>query len=172
MPSEQISTMSATVIKHMNEVMVRVLPMARFLSNTSSRLAPKTKEREVSLEEADETTTAKALRKAGKLEEFVFVSKVKTLHIRKGFINLTPEHWPFFAEGARSTTRDIIVNFGEDKNEEATVWRLVSSDQARIVLETEAQNWLADAISPDERVQITALKDENEDIAVTLKPVA
>lgn len=40
------------------------------------------------------------------------------------------------------------------------------------MLETEAQNWLADAISPDERVQITALKDENEDIAVTLKPVA
>jgi hypothetical protein len=172
-PSEQISTMGTAVIKYITDFMVRIAPLARFLSNTSTRITPKSKSDDVEdRDAADKATSAMELRGADALDEFVYVAEVKSLHIRKGFINLTPEHWPYFSESARATTCDVTVQFGEAVQEPAVVWRLVSNGQARIVLESDAQQWLADAIAPNERVQITAAKNEQEEITITLKPVA
>jgi hypothetical protein len=96
------------------------------------------------------------------------VSELKPLHIRRGFVNLTPNHWPFFALNARTETRAVIVKYDDQVNKKSAVWRLVPNDQARVVLAPPVQEWLEENFSPSDRIQVIALKLGDDDIQITL----
>ena len=96
---------------------------------------------------------------------------LKPLHIRRGFINLTSKHWPFFALNARTETRSAIVKYDDQSDENCTVWRLVPSDQARIVLSPPVHDWLEENAQANDQVQITAIKTDKQNIEITLAVV-
>ena len=57
----------------------------------------------------------------------------------------------------------------EDKiNKKSAVWRLVPNDQARIVLAPQVQEWLEENFGSDDRIQVTAIKLNDQDIQITL----
>lgn len=100
--------------------------------------------------------------------QFTYVSELLGLHIRRGFINLTPRHWPFFAINARTETRPVTVLYGEHKDEKCSVWRLVPDDQARIVLSPAGHDWLEEHFEPGDPIKVRAIKNNDDDITLTL----
>jgi hypothetical protein len=104
--------------------------------------------------------------------QFVYVTHMQPLHIRRGFINLTPQHWDFFARTARSTTRDVRVLYEDKVDEASSVWRLASNDMVRIVVSDAVRVWLEETFEPEDKVQVLATKLDDEEIEVVLEPVA
>lgn len=164
--AEQVAAMGVEIVRVMAERVSELETMFEFLTGRDAR--PKKKKA---------TTKPKAKRAPRKPEtldpdkQFVYVTKLKPLHIRRGFVNLTPEHWEFFASSARATTRSITVNFEDNVDNDSSVWRLSSNDMARIVLSETVQVWLEDNFDADDRVQVTATKKEGDEIEVLLEPV-
>ncbi|MFK7805104.1 MAG: hypothetical protein AB8G95_25955 [Anaerolineae bacterium] len=104
-------------------------------------------------------------------QTFSYVAELKGLHIRKGFINLTPGHWPFFAEGKRTETRPITINFEGKSDATSAVWRLQPDDQARLVLGEAAHAWVQMTFSANSKVTVNALKTPEDQIEVMLVAV-
>jgi hypothetical protein len=105
---------------------------------------------------------------SGAEDSFSYSVELKPLHLRKGFINLTAAHWPFFAQSARTEVREVVLRFGDKTDTRSQVWRLVPNDMARIVLSEAAHTWLEDTFEPGERVEVTAVKRSAKKIEVTL----
>ncbi|MEM9776032.1 MAG: hypothetical protein AAF902_15755 [Chloroflexota bacterium] len=103
-------------------------------------------------------------------QTFSYVAELKSLHIRKGFVNLTPGHWPFFADGKRMETRPITISFAGKSDESGSVWRLQPDDQARIVLGEPAHAWLAATFGPNSKIAVNALRTPDDKIEVILMP--
>lgn len=103
------------------------------------------------------------------VEAFSYVAELQPLHLRRGFINLTPAHWPFFSINARTETRPVIVLAGGIRDKESAVWRLQPGDMARLVLSPRLHNWLGDNYVAGDRVQVLATKS-GDDIEITLTP--
>lgn len=101
-------------------------------------------------------------------EEFTYIADLKPLHIRRGFINMTPQHWPFFAVNARTETRDVSVYYEGLYDKKSAVWRLQPDETARLVLGPAAHEWLEDNFGADDRIMIQSLKLDNDEIQVTL----
>lgn len=125
---------------------------------------------------AKSAKTAKTARKVlnGHHEEpvaqtFSYQTEVKPLYIRKGFINLTSRHWPFFADSARMETRPITIQYGEDQDKNGSVWRLQPDDIARIVLGDSAHGWFEKTFQPNSKISITATRLPDNEIQVVLK---
>ena len=166
--AEQVAAMGVEIVRVMAERVSELEDMVEFLTGRDAR--PKKAK-----------TKAKAKNKAARAprnvetldpdKQFVYVTKLKPLHIRRGFVNLTAEHWEFFARTARATTRTITVNFEDKEDKSSSVWRLSSNDMARIVLSDPVQRWLEDNFDADDRVQVTATKTDDDDIEVLLEPV-
>jgi hypothetical protein len=100
--------------------------------------------------------------------QFTYISELLSLHLRRGFINLTPRHWPFFSKTARTEIRPVTLLYGDKKDEKSTVWRLVPNDQARIVLSATAHGWLEEHFEPGDSIQVRAVKKNDDDITITL----
>ncbi len=167
-PSEQISAMGLAVIKIMSEHIDTILPVFNFLTGqtksktTSKRRAkPKAKSPSASTIEAQPLINAE--------DGFTYTTELKTLHLRRGFINLTPEHWPFFSINSRTETRPVTIYYNGIYDKDSTVWRLVPHDQARIVLSPAVRFWLEDTFAPNDRIQITARKLDEKEIQLSLK---
>lgn len=103
-------------------------------------------------------------------QTFSYTTELKGLHIRKGFVNLTPGHWPFFAEGKRMETRPITISFAGKSDDTSAVWRLQPDDQARLVLGEPAHAWLAATFSPNSNITVNALRTPDDQIEVVLSP--
>ena len=167
-PAEQVATMGTDVVRVMADQVDQMMPVLEFMmgkvkvdtekvTGTAGK-ATKAKSKQVDQEEIKPD------------EQFTYVAELRPLHIRKGFVNLTPQHWDFFAQSARSTTRSVTVAF-EDKIEKgASVWRLSSNDMARVVLSDAAREWLNDNFAPDDKLQVTATKFNDDEIEVVLEP--
>jgi hypothetical protein len=112
------------------------------------------------------TASVKAL-----ADGFTYVTELMPLHIRRGFVNLTPAHWPFFATTARSETRQVTVVFGGRQDRHSSVWRLQPDDQARLVLGQQVHDWLEENFSAGDSIRITTRRLDNDEIRVTLEPV-
>ncbi len=176
MPSEQVAIMGIKVIRVVTQKLDALMPLVRLLSGQSQKPtapaaaapAPKTHLPTSNLPATplNELATSRAL------DEFVYISELKPLHIRRGFINLTPEHWPFFALNARTETRPVQVKYGDKLDTKSAVWRLVPSDQARLVVGSGVQLWLEKNFRPNERITIVAQKDPQDDILITLTHTA
>lgn len=173
--SERASVMGLTVLKYFSDVIVGLMPLAKLLTGQSRKA--KTKARSKSVQAAEqpfaeiEETAIRRPSDAANLDQFTYVSILKPLHIRRGFVNLTPLHWPFFALNARTETRPVVVKYEGHLDKKSAVWRLVPNDQARLVLSPHVQQWLEENFGPDDRLQVTALKVGDEEIQVTLSPV-
>lgn len=169
MPSERVATMGRQIIPESVDEINRMSPLVRFLTGKVKKTKKKPSVRR---SVAVEDTPTSQPDDVANLERFVYVSELKPLHIRRGFVNLTPEHWPFFAISNRTETRDIKLNYGEHSDDKCSVWRLVQGDQVRIVLSVQAQKWLEDHFDPSDLVQVTAVKPDSERIVIKLEPAA
>ena len=167
-PSEQIAAMGRSVVPVMTEQIDALLPLLEFLMGTTR--SKKSKAKSAAKSKAA-TRLAEATDEALEPDQqFIFETVLKPLHIRRGFINLTPYHWDFFAESARSTTREVIVSFEDKADSDSAVWRLAANDMARLVLGDAAREWLEETFSADETIQLVATKRDDNKIESVLGP--
>jgi hypothetical protein len=152
----------------MHDHIVSITPVFYFFSGRTVKTAkvrPKARTISPSADPLRQAATAHAplaLEDVEPDEEFTFETELKPLHIRRGFINLTPEHWPFFADSARATTRKITVLYGGKSDKESSIWRLQPHDQARLVLSSIVREWLENHFAPNDKIEIRAQKIDDE----------
>ena len=106
-----------------------------------------------------------------RVEQFTYTAKLAPLHLRKGFINMTAAHWPFFSINNRTEVREIILKYDGNTDRKSSVWRLNPNNIARIVLSERAQIWLEDNFNTDDEIQVVATKRTNDEIEVELSLV-
>jgi hypothetical protein len=167
--SEQAAAMGTAIIKVMSEDIMTLQPLIRFMTGQAK---PKTKTRTTRPTTKARPKEAPIVQVPEALPEnqFTYVSELMPLHIRKGFINLTSQHWPFFEISARTETRPVVVHFDGRYDRNSSVWRLVPDDQARIMLGPQVREWLEDHFNPNDKIMVTATKLDNQEIQVTLQP--
>lgn len=166
-PSEQVAMMGAKVIDVVGEWLRDFMPLYDALIKREAGAAKKAPKPAAPRPKPEPVPEEPKIAR----EQFTYVSRLQPLHIRQGFVNLTPEHWPFFASGARSTMREVTVAYDDRHDNSAAVWRLAPSDQARVVLSGKAQEWLEDNFEANDRIQVTASKLEDDVIEVKLEAV-
>ena len=103
---------------------------------------------------------------------FRFVAELKPLHIRKGFVNLQPRHWQYFAVGTRMETRPVTVRYNNKRDGESAVWHLSADDQTRIVLSPPVQRWLQDNFVPEDTIEVVVYRLTDNKIEIALNPVS
>lgn len=171
--SEKVAAMGTTVLSLVVEELQALLPLISFLTGVKPKrpaAAQPAKPRPPKKRTVDETSR-KELVDAADLEEFTYVSELKPLHIRRGFINLTSNHWPFFALNARTEVRKVMLDYNDKQDKGCSVWRLVPNDQARLVLSPAVREWLDDNFEPSDEIEIKATKEDSKKITITLRPV-
>jgi hypothetical protein len=172
-PSEQIAIMKQQVTNVLADELNGVLSIVDLFESVQkprkSNRKAKRKSTKATPKQAT-PTTSKAIEKEIDSDSFTYEATLKPLHIRKGFINLTSHHWPFFALNARAGSRPVTIYFDGRYDKEATVWRLQPHDQARIVLGHATHSWLEDNFGPDDTIEVKAFKSLEGDIQVRLAP--
>lgn len=165
--SEKVAAMGTRIISVSVEKVDKLVPLIEFLTGKAKKKKARKKK----------TTKARPVPKpepvkqmSGDEEQFTYVSELKALHLRRGFINLTPEHWPFFALNVRTETRPVTLLYGGQKDEKSSVWRLVQNDQARIALSPPVHHWLEENFDVHDFIQVTAVKKSQDEIHITLAP--
>lgn len=173
MPSEQVATMGTAVVRWVNDRLNALLPVIRAITGQGTRSpAARPKPAKAGLVESAPIVSdeAEAVGES-RIADFIFVADLQPLHIRRGFINLTAGHWPFFAKNARTEIRDdVTLRFGDKLDTRSSVWRLMPSEQARIVLSDAGQRWLERNFDAGGRVEIAAYKNDEAEILITLAP--
>jgi hypothetical protein len=170
-PAEQAATMQREIIPVFSERLSLLAPVITMLRGRSARKAVRAV---VAKKPGRSPVAEKKVRKepvkykAPTSEEFTFVSELKPLHLRRGFINMTPEHWPFFAINARTESRPVILISESMRDEDSSVWRLQPENMARLVLSPRAKRWLEDNFVSGDHIQITATKNSLEEIQIVL----
>jgi len=167
--SEITATMGAQIIPECGDELNRLMPLVRFL--TGKVRQPKKKAPARNRLKVEDTPTGQPADVAS-LERFVYVSLVRPLHIRRGFVNLTPEHWPFFAINNRTETREISLNYGTDSDDKSMIWRLVQENQVRVILSPAAHKWMENNFEPNDLLQVTAMKADSDRIVIKLEAAA
>lgn len=167
-PAEQVSIMGLGVSEVMKEHIMALMPAIRAISGRTHK-APSAKGAGKA-KTTRKTKDSKAKAAETEVEEsFTYLASLKPLHLRRGFINLTPKHWPFFAINARTETRDVTIQYNNGiYDKKCSVWRLQPSDQARIVLSPAVHLWLENNFGANEQVKVIARKLGNNDIQISL----
>ncbi len=176
LPSERVAAMGLTVLDIAVELVTAVAPSLRLFTGRKTKKAraahaPKARAPRVEPTEetpAGEPTITGSIKAMA--DSFSYVADLKPLHIRRGFINLTPAHWPFFATSSRSETRDVTVVFGGRQDKHSSVWRLQPDDQARIVLGQPVHEWLEENFAMSDAIRVLARRLDNDEIRITLEP--
>lgn len=170
LPAEQAAAMQGAIVGVIGEQLGLLDPVVTVLRGRSTRktLAASTRAK----------GGAKATREAPELpqgpveppsdEGFSYVTDLKPLHIDRGFVNMTPTHWPFFAINARTESRPVVVISDGKKDEESAVWRLQPDDMARLMLGPQAHRWLEDHFVAGDHIQLMVTKLDSGDIQVVL----
>lgn len=185
--SERIASMGPAVLELTGELIATLMPTLRLLTGRRTRKAKPAKTTKA-------TSSTNAVRVIGEpkpvlvgddeggasltqprvdedVEEFTYITDLKPLHIRRGFINLTPAHWPFFAVSTRTETRNVTVVFGGRQDKSSSVWRLQPDDQARLILGSQVHDWVEEHFEPNDQIRITARKIDDDEIRVSLDSV-
>lgn len=166
--AERISVMGAAVVDVVSKQIQQLMPLINFLVGKakSSKPKPRTRSKSVAAKAAPDTVLS------GDDSTFTYTTELKPLHLRRGFINLTAEHWDFFAPNARTQTRSITIYYDGIYDKKSSVWHLSSSDQARIVLSPTVHEWLEDNFNENDQIQVVAKLLTDDEIQVSLKSVA
>lgn len=175
-PSEQAAAMGLAITDVLSEQIEQLLPLIHFLTGrrATSKRKTKAKARTVKpmLGGKKSKETADSLETVLKPEDgFVHVASIKSLHLRRGFINLTSAHWPFFAINSRTITRPITIYYDGIYDKDSTVWRMVPNDMARIVLSPAVHRWFEDTFKENDEIQVTVTRLEDDEIQASLKAV-
>ena len=183
-PSDRVAAMGTTILSVTTDQVMTLVPVANaLLGRKPKKKAGKSKTSKarsaavmpveigpVIIVEGEERASAATL--ADSAETFIYVAELMPLHIRRGFINLTTGHWPFFALNARAQTRDVTVVFDGRQDKHSSVWRLQPDDQARLVLGPQVHDWVEENFASSDHIQVTARKLDNNEIRITLESAA
>ncbi len=178
MSSERVAAMGLAVLDIAGDLVSTLMPTLRLFTGKKARKAraskavkPPRRPTDAAEETApgEQTITGSIKSMA---DSFSYVADLKPLHVRRGFINLTPAHWPFFASSNRMETRDVTVVFGGRQDRHSSVWRLQPDDQARIVLGSQVQEWLEENFTGSETIRVVARRLDNDEIRITLDSAA
>lgn len=164
--SDQASAMGDKIIDVMKQEVMALLPLISFFSGKKKKKRAKAKSQPTPEPVAAPPVVEEEFDPD---EGFSYVAVLKPLHLKRGFVNMTPDHWPFFAINSRSTIREVTVQFDDSYDKNSSVWRLVPNDQARLVLSTDVHQWLEDRFNPNDRIHVVARKLEADEIQITLK---
>ncbi len=173
--SERIGAMGLTVLDVTSDLIQPLVPVTYALIGRQPKKAAKKKAKPAMPLEVGPTVTTAGEESSGaatisdSADSFEYVAELMPLHIRRGFVNLTAGHWPFFGQSARSETRAVTVVFDGRQDKKSTVWRLQPDDQARIMLGNQAHEWLEENFSSNDRVMVTARKMGDGEVRVTLE---
>lgn len=172
-PSEQASNMGPAIIDVMSEHVAALIPILSFLTGRKTTKESSARTKGKARQKAKATVPEPALQDSeiDPEEGFTYVSVLKPLHLRRGFVNLTSRHWPFFAVNSRTETRPVTVYYDGIYDKDSAVWRLLPNDQARLVLSPTVHQWLEDHFEANDRVQITAKKLDGQEIQISLRTV-
>lgn len=172
-PSEQAAAMGLAVTDVLRDQIDQLLPLTHFLTGRKSRKRKKkAKARTVKpmMGGKKSKKTADSLETVLKPEDgFVHVSSIKPLHLRRGFINLTSAHWPFFAINSRTITRPVTIYYDGVYDKKSSIWRMVPDDMARIKLSSTVHRWFEDAFATNDEVHVTVTRLDDNEIQVSLK---
>lgn len=175
-PSDQAATMQGSIIPVMVERINLLGPYVSLLRGRSVKkgIAAKTEVKSEETPKAKQSVPVEVMEQPQKplsSEEFTYISELKPLHLNRGFINMTPEYWPFFAINARTESRPVTVVAGDMRDEDCAVWRLQPNDLARLVLGPKAHRWLEDHFVPGDYVQMVVTRIDDSEIHVVLDPL-
>lgn len=170
--SERASAMGVSLVEVVLDRLRELSPVVARMSGIKRRKPTKlpTSAPRVELEVESEEPAQPIQPVTQAVDEFTYEAELLPLHIRRGFVNLTSQHWPFFAQNARMTVRPIIIHYEDQEDDKSAVWRLVPSDQARIVLGESVQDWLESNFEANDRILVHGQKLPNDAIQVTLSP--
>ncbi len=174
--ADQASAMQGSIVPVMSERMNMLAPVVTILQGRSpdKAVAAKAVAEKASDPESKPPVPAQVLEQPERplsKDEFTFASELKPLHIQRGFINMTPQYWPFFAINARTASRPVTVITDEVRDEDSAVWRLQPNDMARLVLGPKAQRWLEANFVPGDYIQIVATRIDPDEIQIVLEPI-
>ncbi len=168
--SDQISVMGPVVIDVITKELERLLPLIHFLNGQKATKSAKPKLKVRPKPKSPVEATAIATTTIIDPDQgFLFVTDIKPLYLRKGFINMSPDHWDFFAVSARSETRNVTVYYEGVYDKECAVWRIQSSDTVRLVLSPSVHRWFEDSFAQGEHVQLSVKRLDNDEIQITVK---
>ncbi len=179
MSSERVAAMGLTILDISLDLVNSLMPVLRLFTGRkakktrASKSAGKAARR--AADAAEETPAGEAMITASMkamADSFTYIAELKPLHIRRGFINLTPAHWPFFAASNRMETRDVTVVFGTRQDRHSSVWRLQPDDMARLVLGSQVHEWLEENYANSDAIRVTAQRLDNDEIRITLGAAA
>ncbi len=168
--SEFISVMGTSVVEVMAKEVQKLLPLLMLMTGAARRPALKAKGKGKGKTEAATESVSILADYAG--PTFTYIATVKPLHIRKGFINLEPHHWSFFAINSRSETRPVTVHYEGSIDKDSSVWRLAQSEMTRLVLGHHAHAWLEENCAPDEKVKLTVIKSPEDEIDIEIQLIS
>lgn len=169
--SEQVAAMGTAVVKVMSEQIQALMPILYILSGRDSRKSSKRTKKSRPRGAVQPKVAAVPELDSMAQDSFVYVAELKPLHIRRGFINMTPQHWDFFALSARMDTRQVSVYYEGVYDKKSAVWRLQPSNITRLVLGPAAHDWLEENFDSEERIQLKAIKLDNDEIQISLSSV-
>ena len=172
--AEKVATMGVQLIDVMVEELTNLVPLLTFLVNKTTKKASKKAKPKTTKagRKAKSKASSKEMDSPVSIEEgFSYASELKPLHIRKGFVNLTPQHWPFFSINSRTETRPVTVYYEGVYDKGCAVWRMLPDDRARLVLSPPVHEWLEQNFSPDHSMQVIATKISPGEIQISLKSI-
>lgn len=174
MGSEFVAAMGSSVTNEIAKEIDELLSVLRLLAGglrkakaraTASK--KKTTKRTTRAKKRSKTTSASKLVEQ-KVEEFAYTAKLKPLHLRRGFVNMTEAHWPFFAINSRTETRPVTLKFDGNVDRDSSVWRLMPSEKARLMLSDRAHIWLEENFVSDDEIQLAVTKVGEKEIEIEL----
>ncbi len=173
-PAEQAAAMGMKISDVLSEQIDALLPLIHFLTGrrATSKRKSKAKARTVKPMMGGKKggKESSSLETVVKPEDgFIHVAKVKPLHLRRGFINLSSAHWPFFAKNSRTETRPVTIYYDGVYDKESAVWRMLPNDLARIVLSPAVRNWYEDNFNEGNEIHVTVTRLDGDEIQISLR---
>lgn len=166
--SEQASAMGLQIVSVMNEQIDSLMPFVLFFTGEAKRKSKTTRTSSRSSKAVVAATPEPQIIEPD--EGFTYVSELQPLHLRRGFVNMTPAHWPFFSINSRTEIRDVTIYYNGVYDKDSKVWRLKPNDLARLVVSPAVHQWLEETFAPEDMIQLTAVKLNDDEIQITLKP--
>ncbi len=168
--SEKIAAMSTAVIKIISEQINELVPLLKFLTGKKGKIAKrKSTKKSTKASKKNAKNTATSTENTSQEDGFTYVSEIKPFALRKGFINMTTEHWPFFAINSRTETRPVTVYYDGIYDKGSSVWRLQPHNMARLVLSPQIHKWYQENFEPNDQIHLTVVQLEGSEIQISLK---
>ena len=168
--AEQVAAMGIQILDVIVEHIEKVMPVVTFLTDKTGKVAAKSSRQRSRKKSATNAKVAQIETAVDDAEEqFEYITTLKPLHLRRGFINLTPAHWPFFSINSRTETRKVTIYYEGIYDKNSAVWRMVPNDRARIVLSPAVHDWLESSFNADEDIHVIARKISSSEIQISLK---